>query len=60
MHRRYAGRLWFIFHRQLYSGQKEDKEHQRPEEQLACNKRYEGIVEIIETPCNNGLGIYAS
>ena len=38
----------------------EDEEHQQPEEHLACNERYEGIVKITETPCKKGLGIYAS
>lgn len=35
-------------------------EHLQPEEQRACNQRYEGIVQILESPSNKGLGVFAS
>lgn len=35
-------------------------DHQQPDGHRACNQKYEGILQIKESPNNKGLGLFAS
>lgn len=35
-------------------------DHQQPEGHRACNQKYQGILQIEQTPNNKGLGLFAS